>query len=191
MADAWHHASNSSFPPPAAAVETIGVMTIAMIGSSISSQLVDLEIADIGGAFCVSADDGSWIACVATMAEVAAIPLAAILVRALTLRTVMITSSVAFLLSALASLAVRGEPELLVLRAIQSFAEGTVSVLMFVAVMASLPPGAGRAIGLSVFGFASTAPSALAASAGGYRRCSTQRATCCPCKERPPQRSST
>jgi MFS transporter, DHA2 family, multidrug resistance protein len=142
MPDASHHPSNSSFPPLAAAAGTIGVMTIAMIGSSISSQLVDLEIADIGGAFSVSADDGSWIACVATMAEIAAIPVAATLVRALTLRTVVITTSVVFMLSALASLAVRGEPELLALRAIQSFAEGTISVLMFIAVMASLPlPG--------------------------------------------------
>jgi DHA2 family multidrug resistance protein len=146
----------------------IGIMTIAMIGSSISSQLVDLEIADIGGTFSVSADDGSWIACIATMAEVAAIPIAATLVRALTLRTVVIGSSVIFMVTALASLAIRGEPELLVLRAIQSFAEGTISVLMFVAVMASLPPGPGRAIGLSIFGFASTAPSALAASAGAF-----------------------
>jgi MFS transporter, DHA2 family, multidrug resistance protein len=168
MADVSHRLSNASFPPLAVAVETIGVMTVAMIGSSISSQLVDLEIADIGGGFSVSADDGSWIACVATMAEVAAIPVAATLVRALTLRTVVITASVVFMLSALASLAVRGEAELLALRAIQSFAEGMISVLMFVAVMASLPPGPGRAIGLSVFGFASTAPSALAASAGAF-----------------------
>jgi hypothetical protein len=50
-------------------------MTIAMIGSSISSQLVDLDIADIGGAFSISADSASWIACIATMAGVAAIPL--------------------------------------------------------------------------------------------------------------------
>jgi hypothetical protein len=58
------------------AIETIGVMTIAMIGSSITSQLVDLDIADVGGAFSVSADNASWIACVGTMAEVAAIPIA-------------------------------------------------------------------------------------------------------------------
>ena len=54
------------------------------------------------------------------------------------------------------------------LRAIGSFCEGIISVLMFVAVMASLPPGSQRNIGLVVFGFASTAPSALAASAGAF-----------------------
>ena len=37
----------ASFPPLSVAVETIGVMTIAMIGSSVSSQLVDLDIGDI------------------------------------------------------------------------------------------------------------------------------------------------
>ena len=156
----------ASLPPLSVAIETLGVMTIAMICSSVSSQLVDLDIADVGGAFSVSADSASWIACIATMAEVAAIPLAATLVRVLTLRPVVIAASGVFALAAFASLYVRGAPELIVLRAIQSFAEGTISVLMFVAVMATLPAGPKRAIGLTVFGFASTAPSALAAWVG-------------------------
>lgn len=158
----------ASLPPLSVAVETIGVITIAMIGSSVSSQLVDLDIADIGGAFSVSADSASWIACIATMAEVAAIPLAATLVRVLTLRPVVIGAASLFALTAFASLNVRGAPELLVLRAIQSFAEGTISVLMFVAVMATLPAGPKRGIGLAVFGFASTAPSAFAAWVGAF-----------------------
>src|SRR3984893_19395248 len=77
-------------PPLPAAITTIDVMAIAMVGSSISSQLVDLDIADIAGAFSVSADEASWIACVATMAEVASIPIVAILVRALSLRRVVL-----------------------------------------------------------------------------------------------------
>ena len=161
-------APGTSLPPPSLAVETIGVMTIAMIGSSVSSRLVDLDIADIGGAFSISADSASWIACIATMAEVAAIPLAATLVRVLTLRSVVIGAAGLFALTAFASLNVRGAPELLVLRAIQSFAEGTISALMFVAVMGTLPAGPKRRIGLAVFGFASTAPSAFAAWVGAF-----------------------
>ena len=110
-------APTPSVPP--GAIGTIGVMTIAMIGSSISSQLVDLDIADIGGAFSISAADASWIACVATMAEVAAIPIAATLVRALTLRALVIWAAGFFALSALASLLIRGESVLLILRAIE------------------------------------------------------------------------
>jgi hypothetical protein len=45
-------ASPSSFLPLPVAIEIIGVMTIAMIGSSITSQLVDLDIADVGGRLC-------------------------------------------------------------------------------------------------------------------------------------------
>jgi len=75
-------------------------MAIAIVGSSISSQLVDLDIADIAGAFSVSADEASWIACVATMAEVASIPIAAILVRALSLRTVVLCSASLYALCA-------------------------------------------------------------------------------------------
>ena len=157
-----------SFPRLSVAIETIGVMTIAMIGSSVSSQLVDLDIADIGGAFSISADEASWIACVATMAEVAAIPLAATLVRVLTLRPVVIGAASLFALTAFASLNVRGTPELLVLRAIQSFAEGSISVLLFVAVMTTLPAGPKRGVGLAVFGFASTAPSAFAVWVGAF-----------------------
>jgi MFS transporter, DHA2 family, multidrug resistance protein len=164
--DILFSAPATSLPPLSVAVETIGVMTIAMIGSSVSSQLVDLDIADIGGAFSISADSASWIACIATMAEVAAIPLAATLVRVLTLRPVVIGATGLFVLTAFASLNVRGASELLVLRAIQSFAEGTISVLLFVAVMATLPAGPKRGVGLAVFGFASTAPSAFAAWVG-------------------------
>jgi hypothetical protein len=66
----------AAHPPLSVAMTTIGVMTVATVGSTISSQLADLDIADIGGGFSVSADDASWIACVATMAEVASIPIA-------------------------------------------------------------------------------------------------------------------
>jgi hypothetical protein len=58
----------------AIAVETIAVMTI--VGSGISSQLVGLEIADVSEASSVSADDASWVACIAGAAEVVAIPIA-------------------------------------------------------------------------------------------------------------------
>jgi MFS transporter, DHA2 family, multidrug resistance protein len=75
-------------------------MAIAIVGSSISSQVVDLDIADIAGAFSVSADEASWIACVATMAEVASIPIAAILVRALSLRRVVLYSASLYALCA-------------------------------------------------------------------------------------------
>jgi MFS transporter, DHA2 family, multidrug resistance protein len=155
-------------PPLSVAITTIGVIAVAMVGSSISSQLVDLDIADIAGAFSVSADQASWIACVATMAEVVSIPIAAILVRALSLRTVAVCSASLYVLCACLSLLVTGEEGLMILRATQSFCNGTMSVLMFVAVVATLPPGAARNIGLALFAFASTAPTALNASAGAF-----------------------
>jgi DHA2 family multidrug resistance protein len=72
-----------------------------------------------------------------------------------------------FALCAFASLYAGSENTLLVLRAMQSFGTGIISVLLFVTVMATLPPGAARNVGLAVFAFASTAPSALNASLGG------------------------
>src|SRR4051812_13401450 len=69
----------AAHPPLLIAITAIGVIAVAMVGSTISSQLVDLDIADVGGGFSLSADDASWIACVATMAEVVSIPIAAIL----------------------------------------------------------------------------------------------------------------
>ena len=157
-----------SHPPLPVAITTIGVIAIAMVGSSISSSLVDLDIADIAGAFSVSADDASWIACVATMAEAASIPIAAILVRALSLRTVALSSASLYVLCATASLLVAGEEPLIALRVAQSFCSGILSVLLFVTVMATLPPGSARNIGLAAFAFASTAPTALNASAGAF-----------------------
>ena len=95
--------AEAAHPPLSVAITTIGVMAIAMIGSSISSRLVDLDIADIAGAFLVSADQASWIACVATMAEVAGILIAAILARALSLRRVARCSAFVFAICAFAS----------------------------------------------------------------------------------------
>jgi MFS transporter, DHA2 family, multidrug resistance protein len=116
----------------------------------------------------VSADDASWIACVATMAEVASIPIAAILVRALSLRRVAVYSGALYVVCACLSLFAAGEDGLMVLRVTQSYCSGTMSVLMFVSVTATLPPGFARNIGLALFAFASTAPTALNASAGAF-----------------------
>lgn len=168
VADAGAAQPVATHPPLSVAITTIGVMAVGLIGSTISSQLVDLDIADVGGGFSVSADDASWIACVATMAEVVSIPIAAILVRALSLRKVVIFSASVYVVCACLSLLVSGEDGLIVLRAMQSFCSGTISVLMFVSVVATLPPGFARTIGLAVFAFASTAPSALNASAGAF-----------------------
>jgi DHA2 family multidrug resistance protein len=159
----------AAHPPLPVAIATIAVMAIAMVGSSISSQLVDLDIADIAGAFSVSADQGSWIASVATMAEVASILIAAFLVRGLSLRRVVLWSASIYALCACTTLVfVADEESLIIVRAVQSFSGGILSVLMFVAVAATLPPGAARNIGLAVFAFASTAPTALNASAGAF-----------------------
>jgi DHA2 family multidrug resistance protein len=166
--DRGHAVSPPALPPLPVAIETIGVVTIAMVGSSISSQLVDLSIADIGGGFSISADQASWIACVATMAEVAGIPIAATLARAVSLRTLALWTGAIFALCAFASPHAGSEDGLLVLRAIQSFCTGIISVLLFVTVMATLPRGAARYVGLAVFALASTAPSALNASVGAF-----------------------
>src|SRR5262252_1410316 len=121
---ASHHSpavSAPALPPLPMAIETIGVIALATVGSTISSQLVDLGIADIGGGFSISADEASWIACTATMAEVAAIPIAATLMRALSLRTVALSTASIFAACAFASLHAGSEDTLLVFRAIQSF----------------------------------------------------------------------
>src|SRR5271170_7175816 len=131
-------------PSLSVAIQTIGVVAVALVGSSTSSQLVDLAIADIGGGFSVSADQASWIACIATMAEVAAIPIAAILVRAVSLRALVLWTAAIYVVCAFGSLHAGSEQGLLVLRTIQSFCSGILSVLMFVTVATSLPPGPAR-----------------------------------------------
>ena len=158
----------ATHPPLSVAITTIAVIAVAMVGSTISSSLVDLDIADIAGGFSVSANEASWIACAATMAEVVSIPIAALLVRALSLRRVAIYSASIYVVCACLSLLVSGEDGLIVLRAMQSYCSGTMSVLMFVAVVAILPSGFARNIGLALFAFASTAPTGLNASAGAF-----------------------
>src|ERR1700745_4112859 len=137
----------AAHPPLPVAITTIGAIAVAQVGSTISSQLVDLDIADIAGGFSVAADDASWIASIATMAEVVSIPIAAILVRALSLRRLAVYSAALYVVCACLSLLVSGEDRLIALRAMQSFCSGTMSVLMFVSVVATLPPGFARSIG--------------------------------------------
>lgn len=127
--DAHALAAHPSLP---VAITTIGAIAVAQVGSTISSQLVDLDIADIAGGFSVSADDASWIACAATMAEVVSIPIAAFLVRTLSLRRVAVCTACLYIICACLSLLVSGEDGLVVLRAMQSCCSGTLSVLMFV-----------------------------------------------------------
>jgi DHA2 family multidrug resistance protein len=158
----------AAHPPLPVAITTIGAIAVAQVGSTISSQLVDLDIVDIAGGFSVSADDASWIACAATMAEVVSIPIAAILVRALSLRRVAVYAASLYIACACLSVLVSGEDGLIVLRAMQSYCSGTMSVLMFVSVVATLPPGFARNTGLALFAFCSTAPTALNASAGAF-----------------------
>jgi DHA2 family multidrug resistance protein len=102
------------------------------------------------------------------MAEVASIPIAALLVRASSLRKVVLTVTTIYAASALVSLMVVDAALLMPIRIVESFCGGVLSVLMFVAVMATLPPGAARNAGLSVFAFASTAPTALNATVGAF-----------------------
>ena len=107
--------SDAAHPPISVAVTTIGAIAVAMVGSTISSQLVDLDIADIGAGFSVSADDASWISCVATMTEVVSISITAIPVRALSLRRVAVYSASLYVVCACLSLLVSGEDRLIVL----------------------------------------------------------------------------
>jgi DHA2 family multidrug resistance protein len=77
-------------------------------------------------------------------------------------------SAALYVVCACLSLFAPGEDGLIALRAMQSFCSGTMSVLLFVSVMATLPPGFARSIGLALFAFTSTAPMALNASAGAF-----------------------
>jgi MFS transporter, DHA2 family, multidrug resistance protein len=165
------HALASTVPlehRASSAVLPIAVTALAAMGASISSQMVGLVSADLSGAFHVSADDGSWIGACSSMAEVAAIPIAATLVQAVSLKRVTCISAAVFGLCALASLYAGDLPVLLALCSVQSFAGGMLQVVMMLAVMTLLKPGPHRAIGLVCFAFASSAPAALAASVAGF-----------------------
>jgi MFS transporter, DHA2 family, multidrug resistance protein len=84
------------------------------------------------------------------------------------LRVLVMWAGGLYALCAFGSLGVADDAALIVLRAAQSFCSGILSVLLFVAVVATLPAGPRRAIGLTVFAFASSAPTAIAASVGAF-----------------------
>src|SRR5215475_4231031 len=73
------------------------------------------------------------------MAEAASIPIAATLARALSMRRLVLWIAGLYALCALVSLWAAQEQELIPLRAVQSFCSGILSVLLFAAIMATLP----------------------------------------------------
>jgi DHA2 family multidrug resistance protein len=154
-------------PPPAVAARAIGVAMIASICSSVMSQANGLAANDLAGLLSVSADDASWIATATTMAEVAVIPVAAILTAVLTLRRIALSASLFYGVAAALSLSASDLPAFVAARVLVGAAGGLMPVMMMVTVMATLPPGPRRAIGLAVFAFASSIPAALAPSVGG------------------------
>jgi MFS transporter, DHA2 family, multidrug resistance protein len=154
-------------PPPRAVVLALAVVAFGTVAATIGSQAVGLAAPDLAGAFRVSANEASWIGTVTTMAEVAAVPIIAVLIRPLTLRRVALAAAAVHGLAALLSLVAPDLAAMLVLRALQGFTGGFFPVLMMVVVMATLPPGPWRGAGLAAFGLASSLPSALAATVAG------------------------
>ena len=154
-------------PSRSAAAKGIAIAMVAAVLSSVLSQANGLAANDIAGLLSVSTDEGSWIATATSMGEIAVIPIAAVLTAALSLRRMALYAGGLYLVAAAASLIATDLLPFIAARALLGAAGGIMPVMMMVAVIATLPPGPQRAVGLALFAFASSIPSALAPSVGG------------------------
>jgi DHA2 family multidrug resistance protein len=155
--------------PTEIAWRTMAVSGAAAVLGGLSLQAHVLSGNDLGGALGVSADDASWVIAAGVVAEGFAVLVASILVSAFGVRLVIFTGAVTTGLLAAAWLAAGpiGMAARVPLRFAEGFACGLLPVVMMVWSMRGFPPER-RVLPLVLFAFASSFPSAFAASATGF-----------------------
>ena len=150
--------------PPTIAWITFAVLGVAAVIGGLSMQAHLLDAADLAGRLSLSTDDASWIGTAGVAAEGAAVLAASPLVAGFGARRVVVAGALAT-----GGLALLGQlaPSVLVpIRFAQGFACGLLPVVMMSWGLRAFP-SARRGLPLTLFAFASSFPTALAALGTG------------------------
>ncbi|HJW45751.1 MAG TPA: MFS transporter [Lysobacter sp.] len=140
---------------PASATRTWPIVFIALAGSfvaSASAQFASTNLADIQGGVGASADEASWATTVYTAATFFAFVASPPLARTFGLRRFFLASAAIFGASAWLCALATSLPPLLVLRALQGLAGGTLGPIAFVAIFRTWN-GTRLPLGLALLGF--------------------------------------
>ncbi|MBV9077640.1 MAG: MFS transporter [Methylobacteriaceae bacterium] len=150
--------------PTSLAWRTLFVLGVGAILGGLSMQAHLLDAADLAGALGLSADEASWIGTAGAAAEGAAVLAAAPLVAGFGVRRVAVGAAITT--GALAAAGLARPDWLVAIRFAQGFACGLLPVVMMNWALRAFPP-ARRGLPLTLFAFASSFPTAVAALGTG------------------------
>jgi MFS transporter, DHA2 family, multidrug resistance protein len=134
---------------------------------SLSTQFASVNIADIQAGVHSSADEASWILTVYTMATMAGVLTAGILIKAFGVRRYLIGSATTFALVALVCALAPPLDTMIILRAIQGFAAGGFGPAGFIAVF-TVMTGQLRPVGVILLALVLVFPTTLGPVISGY-----------------------
>jgi DHA2 family multidrug resistance protein len=134
---------------------------------SLSTQFASANIADIQAGVHSSADEASWILTVYTMATLAGVLTAGVLIKALGVRRYLIGSATTFALVALGCAFAPPLDAMIVLRAIQGFAAGGFGPAGFIAVF-TVMTGSMRPVGVILLALVLVFPTTLGPVIAGF-----------------------
>jgi DHA2 family multidrug resistance protein len=130
-------------------------------------QVVSSALADLEGAIGAGSDEGGWIVTAYLVAEIIVIPISGWFGRAFSLRTYLLASTLLFLVFTVGCTFATNLGQMIVLRALQGFAGGSLIPLAFTIIMTRLPPSK-HPIGITIYSVSAIFAPSIGPVIGGY-----------------------
>ena len=130
-------------------------------------QITNSSLKDILGTLSATQEEGSWISTAYLCAEIVVIPLTALLVRVLGMRTYITGTTALFLVFSTLCGSAWNLQSMIVFRMLQGFTGGALIPMAMTLVMTKLPPSR-RAVGMAIFGLTATLAPSIGPTLGGY-----------------------
>ena len=163
-------AAISRSPDPPVPFRTwIGVMA-AMLGAFMAVldiQITNASLKEIQAALGATLEEGSWISTAYLVAEIVVIPLTGWLATVFSMRRYSLVNAALFLVFSICCAWAWNLPSMIVFRALQGFAGGTLIPSAFTMVLKKLPP-ARQPVGLAIFALTATFAPSIGPAIGGW-----------------------
>jgi DHA2 family multidrug resistance protein len=147
---------------------------VAVIGSCFGAflailniQVVSSALADLQGAIGAGVEEGGWIVTAYLVAEIIVIPISGWFARIFSLRTYLLASTFFFLVFTVGCTFATNLAQMIVLRALQGFAGGSLIPLAFNIIMTRLPPSK-HPVGITIYSVSAIFAPSIGPVIGGY-----------------------
>jgi MFS transporter, DHA2 family, multidrug resistance protein len=155
--------------PPVSFRTWIGVMA-AMLGAFMAVldiQITNASLKEIQAALGATLEEGSWISTAYLVAEIVVIPLTGWLSTVFSMRLYSLVNAALFLVFSVCCAWAWNLPAMIVFRALQGLAGGTLIPSAFTMVLKKLPPSK-QPVGLAIFALTATFAPSIGPTIGGW-----------------------